>query len=515
VDKPLRGGGPNLYLFLPEDECQFSGVRKVGHDGFRDRGGISTHLVKVHANSELLGPFLPFRHRAVGDYLSIYTLASGNSIYLDTPRLSIYLDMSCSMKAMTGPEYEARLVRARDLASRPEEIEKLGENLWSVPSQSGFGRYQVYFETDKWSCGCKDFQTRLGEPCKHILSVRELLCATKGPSKSPKKRYAQNSAAFDAGQTKEMRLIDTLLRDLVSGVYDFPRTPGHAGRNPTPLSDAIYCAVLKVYSGLSGRRAFGVYLNVSDRGLLSDVPSYMVASRLLNRPEVTPILYRLLSLSAMPLAGLEDGGVVAPDSTGIQTTSFGAWREAKHGEQRVKKWLKLHALVGTKTHVIIRAVVGDEYSADSIQFGPLLRDTLAVGFHPGTLVADKGYLSKDNYALADSLGLEAYIPFKANTLSNEVNRIRGTKNPASWEKAYHLFQANRDEFNRNYHTRSNVESVFSALKRKFGENVRSKNQVAQVNEVLCKLIAYNLTVVVHEMFENGIAPNFVRHAKAE
>lgn len=31
-----------------------------------------------------------------------------------------------------------------------------------------------------------------------------------------------------------------------------------------------------------------------------------------------------------------------------------------------------------------------------------------------------------------------------------------------------------------------------------------------MNEVLCKLICYNLTVVVHEMFENGIAPQFTQ-----
>lgn len=68
--------------------------------------------------------------------------------------------------------------------------------------------------------------------------------------------------------------------------------------------------------------------------------------------------------------------------------------------------------------------------------------------------------------------------------------------------------ANRDEFDRKHSHGSNVESVISALKRKFGENTRSKTPVAQVNEVLCKLIAYNLTVVVHEMFENGIAPAF-------
>jgi hypothetical protein len=57
--------------------------------------------------------------------------------------------------------------------------------------------------------------------------------------------------------------------------------------------------------------------------------------------------------------------------------------------------------------------------------------------------------------------------------------------------------------------------VFSALKRKFGENIRSKNRVAQVNEVLCKLIAYNLTVVVHEMFESGVAPAFTSAVVSE
>jgi transposase len=416
---------------------------------------------------------------------------------------------------VAGPEYGERLVKAREIASHPERIEVIAPEVWSVPSQSGLGRYKVVYNHGKWSCGCKDFTAQNGQPCKHVLSVIELTKPSFGPKKSPAKQYRQNSTAFDAGQTKEMRLVDSLLRDLVRTVHDFPRPEEVPGRKPMPLGDEIYCAVLKVYSGLAGRRACGVYENVADRGLLSKVPSYMVASRLLNRPEVTPILYRLVSLSALPLAGLEDGGVVAPDSTGIQTTSFGAWREAKHGEQRVKKWLKLHALVGTKTHAILRAFVGDENSGDSPQFAPLLREAVAEGFNPNGVVADKGYLSKENYALADSLGIDALIPFKANTLSNEVNRVRGIKNPRSWEKAYHLFQANRDEFDLSYHRRSNVESVFSALKRKFGENIRSKNRVAQVNEVLCKLIAYNLTVVVHEMFESGVAPAFTSAVVSE
>jgi transposase len=402
---------------------------------------------------------------------------------------------------MAGDE---RMVRGREIASHPETIEKLGEVEWSVPSQSGFGRYRVWFVDREGRCTCPDYLKRTA-PCKHIIAVMDLRLKAVGrpmsiPAAKPRKQYAQHPT-YTKGQTEEMRLLDSLLRELVSETYDFPRPIGLPGPAPTSIQDDLYCAILKVYSGLSGRRACGVYANVADRGLLSRAPSFAVASNLLTRPEVTPILYRLLQLSALPLAGLEDGGAVAPDSTGIQTTSFGGWREEKHGEKREKRWLKVHAMVGTKTHVVIRAVVSTVNSGDSPQFEPLLRGTLKDGFRPTAIVADKGYLSRDNYTLAADLGIGAYIPFK----SNSTGHPQGS---SAWKRAYHLFQANREEFDRNYHKRSNVESVFSALKRKFGENIRSRKPAAQVNEVLCKLIAYNLTVVVHEMFENGIAPTF-------
>jgi transposase len=408
-----------------------------------------------------------------------------------------------------------RRERGKAISACGGSVERLEDGLFSVKSQSGPGEYHVRLDSGTIACDCPDYLRRRS-PCKHVFAVMEFRLREAGqhpsaPVPTPRRQYAQHPA-YTRGQTEEMRTVEKLLRDLVDTVPTMPRTPGMPGRPPIPLSDAILCAVLKVYSGFSGRRAHGVHQNVTERGLLAYTPSFMVASRTLNRPEVTRILYQLLSISAVPLAGLEEGGAVAPDSTGIQTTSFGAWREEKHGEARVKKWLKVHAIVGTKTHVIIRAVVSQENAGDAPEFASLLRGVVEDGFRPATVVADKGYLSGENYSLADSLGIEPYIPFRAGTVSNEVNRIRGVKKPESWVKAYHMFQANRPEFDRRYHVRSNVESVFSALKRKFGENVRSKIGVAQVNEILCKLIAYNLTVVVHEMFENGIAPTFINSA---
>ena len=47
-----------------------------------------------------------------------------------------------------------------------------------------------------------------------------------------------------------------------------------------------------------------------------------------------------------------------------------------------------------------------------------------------------------------------------------------------------------------YHKRSNVESTFSAIKRKFGPYVVSKNPTAMVNEVYCKVINHNLTCLI-------------------
>jgi transposase len=88
------------------------------------------------------------------------------------------------------------------------------------------------------------------------------------------------------------------------------------------------------------------------------------------------------------------------------------------------------------------------------------------------------------------------------------------KSTAVWKKMYHYFQLNRDEFLDHYHKRSNIEATNAAIKRKFGETLKSKNPTAQVNELLAKIVAYNLTVVIHKMYENGIDPKFL-HVKSE
>ena len=97
------------------------------------------------------------------------------------------------------------------------------------------------------------------------------------------------------------------------------------------------------------------------------------------------------------------------------------------------------------------------------------------------------------------MGAQAFIAFKSST----TGAIGG-----AFEKAFHFFQFKKDEYLTHYHKRSNVESTISAIKRKFGDSVRSKCDFAMVNEVLCKILCHNICCLIQEQCELGIEPIF-------
>ena len=71
---------------------------------------------------------------------------------------------------------------------------------------------------------------------------------------------------------------------------------------------------------------------------------------------------------------------------------------------------------------------------------------------------------------------------------------------------FHYFAMNREEYLTHYHERSNVESAFSMIKRKFGDSLRAKTDTAMRNEVLAKIVCHNLCVNISAWYELGIDP---------
>lgn len=390
------------------------------------------------------------------------------------------------------------------IAQTQKVVNKNG--VWQVPSASNPHKtYKVTLTLEGAKCDCEDFKER-GLKCKHAWAVSYTIEKTVNKdgcitiTQTKRITYKQDWPNYTKAQTEEGRLFKELLKDLVENVQEQPYT---FGRPKTPLKTALFCAIDKVYSMQSSRRARSRYKDAEDKAQIVKAPSYNVINITLERTDITPTLRNLLHITALPLKSIETK--FSPDSTGFRTSRFSDYCEKKHNIKKEHKWIKCHAITGNKTNVVVSAIITDGNGADSPQFIPLVEETASLGFSMEEVSADKAYNSIANYNAVQQVGGTAYIPYKSNTtaLPHTGNKAR------LWRKMFYYFQLHQDEFLQHYHNRSNVETTFFAIKSKFGDCLKNKNFVSQTNEVYCKLIAYNITVLINAIYELKIQPNFV------
>jgi transposase len=395
-------------------------------------------------------------------------------------------------------QMDGRQRRGLELAATAN-ITRKGKT-FSVPSQSLNGRYTVIKAHDEFHCTCPDYELR-GQTCKHGFAVQFFLKRETAPdgtvteTRAVRVTYGQNWTAYNAAQTSEKERFCTLLRHLVSSV---PTPEQKRGRPSLPLSDMLFAAAYKVYSTVSARRFMTDLKSATAAGMIDKTPHYNSIFNVLDRESLTPILEELIVRSAMPLKALETDFAV--DSTGFGTQSFYRHFSAKYGhDQFSRDYVKVHAVMGCKTNVVAAVKVTDRDAHDSPQFAGLVT-AAAQNFNIEQVSADKAYSSRLNLETVESVGAVPFVPFKSNANPNTTSDV--------WNRLYHFFHLHRDAFLPLYHSRSNAESTFSAIKRKFGDTIRSKTRRAQINEALLKVLCHNLVCVIHEIHENGVTAAF-------
>jgi transposase len=400
---------------------------------------------------------------------------------------------------MLNDATNGRQQRGLEIAAT-QAISPIKAGTWLVPSQSTERKYRVVKGPEGFQCACPDFELT-GRTCKHGYAVEFMLRRETKPdgtvveTRAARVTYSQPWSAYNKAQTTEKAQFCTLLRDLVSAV---PSPEQKMGRPSLPLSNMIFAAAFKVYSTVSGRRFMTDLRAATEMGLIDKTPHYNSIFNVLDRESITPILQELITRAALPLKALETDFAV--DSTGMGTQNFYRHFSAKYGRQvEHRSYVKIHAMIGTKTNVVTAAIVTDSGTGDAPMLPALLTET-ANHFDVARVSADKAYATVLNLGLIESSGATPYVPFKINAV--------GTSKSAMWNRLFHFFQMNKDEFLPAYHKRSNVESTFSALKRKFGDTIRSKSPVAQRNEALLKVLCHNIVCVIHEIHESGAAAMF-------
>jgi transposase len=399
-------------------------------------------------------------------------------------------------------ELEPREQRGLEIAATAKIIKK--GNVWTVPSQSGKGRHKVCLQADLFRCTCPDHET-YGGKCKHIYAVEfarqregrvhRSIIANDQPIRPARKTYPQDWRAYNIAQTTEKERFLDLLHDLCGGIVE--AIPQSMGRPRLPIQDAVFAACFKVYSTVSCRRFMSDLREAHVKGLISKVPHFNTIFNYLENPELTPILRAMITETSLPLKAIEQD--FAADSSGFTTSRFVRWFDHKYGAPRQQhEWVKVHLMCGVRTNIVTAVEIKDKDASDT-KLLPALVDATAKNFRLVEVSADKGYGSIKNYKAIQRHGATPFIAFK----SIHTGRAAGL-----WQKMYHYFHFRRDEFLGHYHKRSNVESTFSMIKAKFRDHVRSKTDVAMVNEVLCKIICHNICCLIQEAHELGITTEF-------
>jgi transposase len=385
--------------------------------------------------------------------------------------------------------------------------------IWLVPSQSGRCKcYTVSPDAAEPFCNCPDFEERQ-EPCKHVFAARFVMRRENAdgsvshgqavlmteitetpPRPSPRPTYRQDWPNYNLAQTREKHEFQELLFDLCQN--HLPAVKRGRGRPTLLPADIVFACVSKVYETISARRFISDLSDAHEKGYVTHLPSHNSIQKYLESEELTPILHELIRISARPLAAVEADFAI--DSTGFTCRSYTRYYDMKYRGKHEHNWVKLHAMAGVKSNVITAVVIKGRDAADAPQL-PELLELNARHFSAQEVSADKVYGSVSNLEAIERVGARAFIYHK----SNHTERRGGI-----WARSVHFFKYHKDEFKAHYHKRSNIETSFSMVKRRFGGWVRSRTERSQVNEVLCKVLCHNICVMIHSIYELGIAPEF-------
>lgn len=305
----------------------------------------------------------------------------------------------------------------------------------------------------------------------------------------------RNWFEYNEAKTRRVQTFLSLLL-LILDTVPLPSLYKGKGRKPTPTRDIIICLSLKIYYKTSFRDIIGELKQRKKELGLKKVPHFNTLRRYMVDPRIAVILGILLVFLLQPIAALET--VFASDATGFGTSRKSEYftvvvnSQAKKDtkgkkllqKKKRKDFVKLHVTIGTFSQMVVCAVSTIGKNREPTQFETMVTMVSSV-FKIKEWLGDAGYLSRKACNLVSKQhGIPFFWP-----KSNSTAKSRGSY---AWSDMITMFKNNLQVFKKHYHQRSKVESVFSSIKNYFGSTVFSRCIEGQLNELLFKVLDYNL-----------------------
>lgn len=234
-----------------------------------------------------------------------------------------------------------------------------------------------------------------------------------------------------------------------------------------------YRGVLEVLAGNGRLRAC--------LGLEEKLPHYTTLQKFSARSQVLAIAQAMIAQLGRAVLRQPGGAqAAAMDSTGLATSSASAYFESRRGK-RVRKYVKVSAIVLCSSLLPIALVLDQGPSNDLVQAPPLLRQAQALG-QPRQLLADAAYDAEWIHAQCrEGWGVESLIK------PAHPPRADGSRG-GRWRSQ--MSEAHLQE--RGYGGRWAIETFFSALKRTTGSALSARHPATQLAEAAIRVLTYVL-----------------------
>ena len=238
---------------------------------------------------------------------------------------------------------------------------------------------------------------------------------------------------------------------------------------------------MRAYFHLPYRQTEGVVREHASNTLPS-IPDYSNISRRINRLniKINDDDYYKSSLQ------YDDYFVIAIDSTGIKVSNRGEWIRHKWNVKR--GYLKIHVAVDIKRKRILSLYVTSEQVHDGKVLSKLVDDiTIKQNKVIDTAIMDGSYDSNRNFQLLSFRGINPAIKVRKNSRCKNTNHYLRNKTVKMQKK--NSLQQWKDSV--SYGQRWIAETVFSCIKRMFGEYVTAIRFENMIKEIILKASLYN------------------------
>ena len=244
----------------------------------------------------------------------------------------------------------------------------------------------------------------------------------------------------------------------------------------------------KAYFHLPYRQTEGIAQGHA-KGKVPSIPDFTTINRRINRLDI-----KIKDTTDSSNKSKDEYIVIAIDSTGIKVTNRGQWMQDKWNLKNKKGYLKIHVAVDVKTKEILSMKVTDEHVHDSKALPELVENIIKSDNMAsiGKLFADGAYEGNDIFRYLGDNGIlpcikvrkNARVSWKKGNILRNLSVLAQKNDLQKWKDSV------------SYRKRWIVETVFSSLKRIFGEYVYSVRLKNMIQEMILKASLYNKLISV-------------------